>query len=1216
MHLKYLLLGLLLTCATATWIFDQGFNCTDYGNCTSSTLPVLGNWSYDWDIAHRSVATTYVGFPQEIIGSVDYGKLYWEGVLYSGNIVVTIEYDCGGETYEKIIYSQVGTGLHCWIAQGQGGTHVCDEDHHWVKDLDIFIAPTIETDPKIKVYISDSAFPNHMYVLNDTYQCGAHTISPYHSGYGYMDSITYNPTTKSFYVYDYNIEHATPDCGGGTDYDWFTKYQLDPSNLYPTSRIQTCLGGRGGANPNFWTMGITNPQYIYINDNPSPTSLTGYPVFAKVSFNNGNCFSAGSNTCNLDMYMFPFISNYQYLVKTSITSPSGSFHLGDSCTTGAGGANPDYRYRNNTVWSSQIVSTTTIYDADMDNKLEDSFTHGSDCYAFEYSTYSYDKALVNRTKFWHYYDGAYHSYTDIYPDALPVGTYSFTWGDTHAIYGWNYADFANVTEEDGWKLTLSMDNFRSKCVAEGTDYCNELYTDQNTGLKMLGSTYGYTHILAVNNKLGYYDSCGVFQQCRSCTTASCIPYLYAYCDSTCYGKWTNTTCVNGNYYGTYSCNGQPVKILDCLGAGCTSNGCYSTNSNSKVTFSVKTHLQDTTLNAVSVNVTGFDNTGQIYSTSCTTGDGSCYISIAPGRWNVTGSLAGYITGAEKCSSTAGFTQIGQYPLGCMLRVSATPTTGAQFSLLAVGENENTTIVTINTVFRNEAIDAVNLTLSGYTSITGSDNVFTDNNGFARFIFIPNTNNIITITASKLGYTSVVKNYTVARGGLTPIKLTMDKALSLIVNNGMGHAGSNRYIDTTILSTDKISIPIQTTRPGTLTVSRDSVIVHPCEDWMCTKYKLQGLNVKFAVGPDENTGYILENCIMDNNKVSGDLVAIPYTDITTIIQSGGCEDHIYKSGELTFMGLNKMNNEMIGAFQFLYCTVNNTVYCPFFSSRAPTDTTALSALLDRTAAQYNSTRHLRSPDQTVPLGHVVITALLEALHMGKARQDVIVDYVIFKLNEDVLQKIILSGASDCTAIVNGQLIGPATCLDIITSPAYSPLVGLGYDPVVLDNGILATRARGDNSDTSLDSQGISLGGLEAQDWRTDFLKGTMIQSTINPNIYTYKFNFPLQALVQDVIKDINNNMFITADIENFDPNNPTQFVAGKTTADNFRIQTYLKFTFTPTDTNYPPETDYVRVDIPYRKNSILIWAFMIAGFIFIMFSLVTLSKVYKKVRRGK
>jgi uncharacterized membrane protein len=45
-------------------------------------------------------------------------------------------------------------------------------------------------------------------------------------------------------------------------------------------------------------------------------------------------------------------------------------------------------------------------------------------------------------------------------------------------------------------------------------------------------------------------------------------------------------------------------------------------------------------------------------------------------------------------------------------------------------------------------------------------------------------------------------------------------------------------------------------------------------------------------------------------------------------------------------------------------------------------------------------------------------------------------------------------------------------------------------------------------------------------------------------------------------------------------------------------------------------EYIRADIPYRKNSMMLWIWIIGGFAFIIFVMMALTKVYSRIGRRR
>ena len=101
------------------------------------------------------------------------------------------------------------------------------------------------------------------------------------------------------------------------------------------------------------------------------------------------------------------------------------------------------------------------------------------------------------------------------------------------------------------------------------------------------------------------------------------------------------------------------------------------------------------------------------------------------------------------------------------------------------------------------------------------------------------------------------------------------------------------------------------------------------------------------------------------------------------------------------------------------------------------------------------------------------------------------------------------------------------------------------------------------------------------WEAQIMQGRTVWNS-QKSAYEFIFEFPTEALVRDVVFDLVNGNFDSADIEFFDPYE-IGTVPGQTMADTFKIQTYIQIEFIPEDTSLDHQIEFVRVDIPYRNK---------------------------------
>jgi hypothetical protein len=639
---------------------------------------------------------------------------------------------------------------------------------------------------------------------------------------------------------------------------------------------------------------------------------------------------------------------------------------------------------------------------------------------------------------------------------------------------------------------------------------------------------------------------------------------------------------------------SPLELIqDCKGAGCFRGICGDMSSLTSTFFSVTTHLGDSTIGGATVSVTGYGRDSEPYNSNCTTESGidGCFMSLMPGRWNVTGSATGYLTGAEHCAGIAPL-PLGTYSQGCSFRVDPGQGNSMQFSLLGIGENANTTRLDFTVNYRTEPIEGVLIDVLGYGTTT------TDNNGKA--VLKPSlANSTITITFSKTGYVTKTITPSVNVGTVVPINVYLDKSQTLFINTGQ--TGATSHIFSYMMGSafflsgpPSLRIPIQTDKPGTIEISREDVIVHPCKDYFCQEYQKVGVNVLWVFGPAE--GWYYE--VIDDAEYRQTLHVINLATYHTILTEGTWPDnqkgftllegtgsfankcnYIDGTTGITLKGINQ-NYQVLGSVNFIPCTYNGVTHKLLVTTRPPTELNAITQELDRIALASEIELPLGTVTDT---GQVVIkpiwTSFIEiaAMMMG-IKQDVVTDYILF--NIDPYSVLAAVGDSHIyTVIVNGASI-TGTPAQIMVNPVYSPLLRTGTDPKVLDSGLVTENDfKGDPLDVSTFSSPISYLKLEKQIWQTPIIKGTL---TLKPSgKYEYNFNYPTDSLVMDVVKDLKNHRYASADVDFFEKNNEGK-VPGYVTAQKMKIETYLKITFTPSDGS-PQQTDYVRVDLPFTQD---------------------------------
>lgn len=1221
---------------------------------------------------NKQSSETYIDYPIEIISNFDnqYQTPIWTGMFsggvyteYKGYGIKVISINSDGTQTE--LPFQISKDTRCFDSTGDP-TAICSDSggKYHVSYLRITALKNITSSAEsIQIMYSfsfnstNSPIPDNYYrfVLNATSgNYYAYTNSPY------APRIFYNHNTGNVAVPELPASYVR------TNGD-ISELQLGTCTMtYPTGNSisyvkdllkcpNTPLVGNWFTN----IMGITNPSVdfnvsVMLEIEKTSCNLAGigygnanmieeiYPGFIRQKASVTPLYGTGTTStyiynprtsasgCGLGMGGSFFISDYAKYRNTTVNdinfpnsasyvtainplyAGTGASHTGESVFgmmgCGAAGFAPvAYVLNNRTSSMNHII-----------NSYGRTYTYGSGggCGVAGDSIINTTSTLSGNDRF--------EVFTIPYIKSLAYGLTSCSLTKGYATYNIPISIF--TSEPFGGKMSLyaPASGYSTPCEHNAYNYCYELVDDPITGYHTISGTNGRINVQCdiQGKNLGFYDNCNNFIPCRYCDYCT-QDWKGLHCGTTCYGYWLNQTCINGNKYGSYSCTAvspsSPVQFVeDCQGAGCSVGMCRSRDANSDITFSATSHLGDSQITGVNVTVSGYDSTSQIYTTSCAMIPNACTLSLAPGRWNFTGSLTGYLTGAENCIGNQ-ITQNG-YANGCTFTVPNNNDQSVAFSMLLIGENENTTAVTINTQFRGKPIPSVSVNLPDY-----SKTQITDNNGITTFI-INVTNPTLYIISNKTGYATSDTNRTITRGRKQTLTILLDKQQDIIVSQGQDTTG--RLIDYTILTPSQLTLTIKENKPGRVLFSRDDVIVHPCNDYLCTEYKLQGLNSQWVLGPNEQTGYIFKDCVLSGDPygynasiwelatdkvkpiflTSGSLTAIPVEEYRNIRTMGKCDNYLYSAPYIPYSGFNYSTEYIAGGLQIERCVYQGITYCPIYSSEAPADTTSWTSFLDRIQSK-DSPVHLNMPG-----GLKVVTLFCQTISEffgTRNKQDITIDYLIFNLNYDTLRNIIFDNNETQVIVHGAMLTGKPN--DILRNPTYSPLVGRGYDPAVLDSGILSVNTRGDNRDSPSDSYGLPQGGLEKQDWSTPLIQGYVYLE--NDGSYTYKLKYPLTQLIQDVIKDIENGRYYTSDIEFFDLKNPVKRTeSGKTSADNFRIQTYIKIDFVPADTSLPTETEYIRVDIPYRKNSIMIWGYMILGFAFIIFVMATLSRFY--IRVGK
>lgn len=1229
---RNLIFLLLLVPTLSTFIGDQPLydsegsylgTVADYSFSTDTTrIP------FDWD---KNVSTTYYDAATKIwIRSIPYSAAVTfepdntNSSDFRANIILTRVVTTGGQTYEEIVpYDVDAYESYCYNDDGSLG-QTCSL-YDYVNILAIDIAPDIvESSEQFYLYIGGSL---DMARIKSNSSLGIQATQYYELGSDmYEPRLFWDTSDKRFYSGD-GEDAILP-----TTFDTFTDFDGTWSNVY---MVNTAIGLGYDEGMVMSTGGSSCTGTAFINNDAAKANqnITAN-AHIQLLLTDCNILGMGANTGSIQYDFYPNFMEVtlfpndgtpstgiiDYAIYPNSEGGGGVYtaYYGDGNAFGTTFSYKNSTYAENSTayvygywngvtnqWGGSSILGIPYYDLDTNawDGIEDALVGGVATVGPPRQNYIRlrVKSTLSDVAYMTYYRSVYHK------------QYSTQWGDPD-----DQADALGYL--GGVKrvnLLYSMNEGVGTCENPGPDRCNELEIDENTGYQIFTGN----HLVCSSNTIGYTDLCGDYRICTYCPSCERTWRGYECSDGDCWGEFNLQSCYDGSLYIVYSCiatsTTEPLELYeDCLGAGCYGGYCGDTSQASDITFTVYSHLDEDILNGVNVTVTGQDPESVSYTTNCTTSsstDNSCTITIMPGRWNFTGSLDGFQTGAGNCEGP-GIIEY-EYASGCSLSVPVNTDKSASFNLLATGQNENSTKLDLTFMWRKDTIENVSMSNNEF-----SISEITDNNGKINFIWNA-TSTTFYLNATKTGYTSL-SNYALENiqiGKKNSRIVLMDKDQDLEFVNPLYQ--ESRLIDYMILPRNSVDITFNMENPGTMVVTREDVLVRPCEDFLCQHYQQQGLNVMFVYGPRDNVGYLLED---------GLLRPVYLEDIKEILWEGDCDtENIDPLPQIEYLGLNRSIEVTRGTFYGLNCEYSGTDYTILWSQNRPEDTDWLTSLADRSlAAQIEEDdcpltsiitgecveEHLYSPDGKLMLGtKMLVTTFLEFLQQGE--QDIVLDYIIFKVNPDAFIQIIADN-NEKQARSNGVLIKDLP-INILVNPIYSPLVGWARDPQVLDNGIVSSDYRLTNINYTLDSYS-DLPGLESVDWEQKILKGTNTERSDGSGEYQFRFSYPTTNLVKDVIFDIKNERFDTADVEYFKDDYKFS-VPGKTSAQNFKIQTYLRFDFIPEDypTN-PIQTEFVRVDIPYRTGSYQMWmigfAVLIAATGFL--SLVHRSGIMKLINKGR
>jgi hypothetical protein len=1188
----------------------------------------------DIPFTKKLTSTTYIDYPfnaliknipDNPVGNathkVMWGRTYYQNQTYAtGNIMVTLT---GGDGVERILpYDYDFFNTFCYV---DGAPNMdCSVGDFLNQAGIVSVLPTIDASiVHIRIYLGGSMDMSRLR-MNSTYGTTATQLVPYEQ-LVWPTRIKHVGSTNKLYFYNSEGTQDSEVLTVSSSVPWWgvtlPGYAEDASYLSPMGDTGACV-------------------FMYINTHDySSSAIIQSPTYISIEKTGCNLYGMGASTGSGKFGIYPEF--FSALIYASGGTPTKT--LNSYCTyAGALDNVPTFYYGIGLNFST--AGTKNLNKENITYHYNSSLAVVGGCQ----TSYSNPQVinsiyvLSNDQTMWKQIDyfgqestASSKSILQIYPNStIPTATTATFWWATYyksATPMWGSIDSqieAYSREQGPISKTAYYSSFEGECEPVGSDPC--LIPDEAYGKKIL-TDY---RITCKGNSRGYYNSCGSWTECSYCSSCS-TDGEGLHCGSDCYGYWYYSTCQNGDAYGVFSCGAvnmtYPLELKDsCQGAGCKlpEGVCNDRSSLATTFFSVTTHLKDSTIGNATVQVTGYDPYSVPYNANCTTAtytDNGCYIDLMPGRWNVTGSAPGYVTGAEDCSGISP-QPLGTYSQGCSFKVDQGQGNSMEFSLLAAGENANSTRLDFTVMFRNEPLDEVLVNVSGY------DTRSTDNNGKAT-MKLSLTDPDLTIVFSKEGYETKTITPSVNIGRIVPITVFLDKSQTLFINTGQtgpaSHVFSYMMGSSFFLSgPPSTRIPIQTDKPGTIEISREDVIVHPCKDYFCQTFQKVGVNVLWVFGPAE--GWYYE--VMDDPTYGQTLHAIDSPTWHTILTKGSWPDtskDTYKGFSLTqYSGefANKCNfidgtsgitikgrdqdYEVLGSINFIPCTYEGTTHKLLVSTHAPTELNAITESLDRIAraSEIETPIGTRTDSGAVAI-KPVWTSIFEvgAMMMG-LKQDVVTDYILF--NVDPVSALVAGSDNNVyTVTVNGASI-QGTPSELVVNPVYSTLLRNGIDPAIMDSGSLVqNNLIGDPDDVSSYSSPITYLKLEKQSWQTPILKGSL---TVRPSgKYEYDFNYPTYNLVIDVVKDLKNHRYASADVEFFEKDNEGR-VPGYVSATKMQISTYLKIVFTPSDGSVP-QTDYVRIDIPFSQDDYT-WVgigVLILGLIVILGPLILKIKVKRK-----
>lgn len=1183
---------------------------------------------------------TYIDYPVHILitdipmAKITWNRQYYQNQTYSNmDIMVSLT---GGDGIERILPFDIDFYNTFCYSGGYPDADCTNGDN--MDQLGLFtVLPTIDaTVVTIKVYLGGNTAMSRLR-MNSTYGTTAVQYVP-QSQLVWPSRVKYNalvPVYGNYQLCQYSGTSAIPDI------------------CYDINRAQNYWGYRNLANYNgndangpLYMLGTTEQcQNIFVNthDAETPTftssDLFESPTYLRIEETGCNLYGMGASTGSGVFGVYPGT------IDANIYAGGGTStsYLGASCAYSGGsgqgisgniwpgpGLNftSDYRYfnKNNLTYysNSSIGGNVYCYASGVSQSMEALFILSRSQTMWKQSNYVAEAGIGSilgqgaAIKIWPASSIASGTTGQFWFSSYKKG-YSPMWGSVD-----NQIE-AYSREPGTLSYTKTYSQAEPLCGTTTPNYCNTLQYVAPTvyGNTTLSGGYAFTGTLqcVTVDRIGYYDSCGALHFCPSTSCASCanIDSNRFMCDSTCYGRLSDPYCSNGLSSATFSCDAYPYVLDDCEGFGCYAGVCADKSSGAKTTFTVNSHLGNSTLVPTTILVNGTDPQGLSFSKTCDTGSDSylsCSLTLPPGYYYVKGNKTGYQTGAEKCIGA--YASSPGYSTGCYLKVNPTAPQSLSFSLLANGENENTTQVVLDVKDRTQPVPGAYVIFKG-------QNRTSDENGRTIFTFIA-TNSSDTLTAGKAYYDSVSYSIEYTIGTITERNIQLNAHSSIERSDGITGSLSH-LVNVMTIGTGEIRIPLKMDRPGKVSITREDVVVRACSDWWCENYKPLGLNIFWVLGPQEGVGY---DVVVANGVQT--LTAISRQEYDTILNEGYCsiylgKDWAYNSAPTAMLGninaglymlsgltISNIDNttvQTLGSIATIPCQYNDTIHYLLFSTKpVSSQDTGVMAVLDHIgAANYalnlTATRTIDNAGNI--LNRLVVTPIMEFL-IKKKGQDIVTDFLIFNLNTQSVARIV----TDKTvytgkASINGVSLD-GTLRDIIASPVYMPLLRNGEDQLVLDSGMLGAQLRGDPRDLSAGTYSDLGVPLDSQDWYMEVSRG---RTSVVKGVHYYEFRYPTNNLVSDVIYDIQNHRYASADLEYFRKDSEAT-VPPMVTATRYKIQTYLKVVLDPDD-GTPNQVQYYRADIPYDTDTLL-FPFIILcmiGFLIVIYPYLNIRR-----RRGR